>query len=298
MNIHDARLSPFDLPPVHMNNSRTILDPSKKVLAAHNSCALAVMIKAPRAGEVKTRLIPPLTPDEASELSICFLRDTAANIANVACATNAQGVIVYTPQGAESAFDGLLPDGFSLLAQRGASFGDRLFNATQDLLAVGYESLCLINSDSPTLPAEMLIAAVKYLAREGDRAALGAAEDGGYYLIGLKRAHRRLFTDIDWSTERVLAQTIERASEINLEVEVLPSWYDVDDAGSLNRLRNELFSSNGHRAGQHKSTEYKTTEYKAAGYEAPRTRDYLARLIEAKGRKRLWLAAERKEAGS
>ncbi|MBA2525531.1 MAG: TIGR04282 family arsenosugar biosynthesis glycosyltransferase [Pyrinomonadaceae bacterium] len=168
-----------------------------------------MMIKAPQAGTSKTRLVPPLTQDEAAALSVCFLQDTAANIAGVSSQGGAEGVAVYTPVGAEAAFDGLLPERFKLLAQRGEGFGERLLNATEDLLAVGYQSVCLIDSDSPTLPSTLLQAAVSALARAGDRAILGAADDGGYYLIGLKRAHGHLFEKIDWSTPRVLSQTLD-----------------------------------------------------------------------------------------
>jgi hypothetical protein len=70
---------------------------------------------------------------------------------------------------------------------------------------------------------------------------LGPSTDGGYYLLGLKRPHRRLFEDIDWSTERVAAQTLQRAHELDLAVHQLPSWYDVDDAGTLRLLMGELF---------------------------------------------------------
>lgn len=244
----------------------------------HASCALAVMIKAPRAGASKTRLVPPLSSSEAAALSICFLRDTTAKIADIATQGNAEGIVVYTPVGAEAAFDGLLPETFSLLAQRGESLGDRLFHATEDLLAMGYESLCLVDSDSPTLPPALLAEAVAALSRTGDRVVLGAAEDGGYYLIGLKSAHRHLFTEIEWSAARVLSQTIERAAEIKLEVETLPCWYDVDDAKTLQQLCEELFGMHGQR----------TARDGLNGYAAPHTRDYLARLIEREGRERVW----------
>jgi rSAM/selenodomain-associated transferase 1 len=231
---------------------------------------------------VKTRLVPPLTSEEAAALNICFLRDMTANIAGITRSGGADGVIVYTPVGAESAYDGLLPEGFSLLAQRGASLGDRLLHAAEDLLAVGYNSLCLIDSDSPTLPGSLLRAAVAALKRPGARVALGAADDGGYYLIGLKHAHRRLFEDVDWSTARVLRQTIERAAEINLAVELLPAWYDVDEASSLRRLCEELFAKPDKPDGR---------DYRA-GYDATYTRDYLARLIGAEGRSRIWPEAQ------
>jgi rSAM/selenodomain-associated transferase 1 len=241
-----------------------------------------MMIKAPRAGESKTRLVPPLSPDEAAELSVCFLRDTAANIAGVSSEGGADGVAVYTPVGAEAAFDGLLPLTFKLLAQRGEGFGERLLYATSDLLAVGYKSVCLIDSDSPTLPSALLQTAVSALARAGDRVVLGAADDGGYYLIGLNCAHRRLFEKIDWSTPKVFTQTVERAAEINLEVELLPSWYDVDDAATLGRLCDEIFA--------HDSTSGAQNGFER--YEAPHTTEYLTRLFKAEGCQRLWPGGE------
>src|SRR5713226_3270214 len=88
-------------------------------------CALAVMTKAPRAGQVKTRLVPPLTPAEAAQLNTCFLRDTADAIAK-ATGDIAQGIAVFTPVGAEQAYSDILPHDFDLLPQRGNGFGERL----------------------------------------------------------------------------------------------------------------------------------------------------------------------------
>jgi len=261
-----------------MKNPYPILAQDSASFASRGSCALAMMIKAPRAGESKTRLVPPLAPDEAAALSVCFLRDTAENIAGVSSLGGAEGIAVYTPAGAAAAFDGLLPETFKLLSQRGEGFGERLLNAASDLLALGYKSVCLIDSDSPTLPSALLEAAVSALARAGDRVVLGAAEDGGYYLIGLKQSHPYLFHNVDWSTSRVLSQTIERANGIDLEIELLPAWYDVDDAATLGRLCDELFA--------HDSTSGAQNGF--GRHEAPHTTEYLARLLKAEGRQRLW----------
>jgi uncharacterized protein len=230
-----------------MEQAHQILDPLAPRLLSKGCCALAVMIKAPQAGSSKTRLVPPLTPDEAAALSASFLRDTAGNIDSIA-APGAEGVAVYTPAGAEEVIKSLLPTGFKLLTQRGQGFGERLLHAAEDLLTIGYDCLCLIDSDSPTLPPGLLVAAMNELSRPGDRVVLGASDDGGYYLIGLKQVHPRLFSDIEWSTARVLEQTIERASEINLEIKVLPAWYDVDSAATLHRLCEEIFATNGREA--------------------------------------------------
>jgi rSAM/selenodomain-associated transferase 1 len=262
-----------------------VLDPNLPDRGARGLCALAVMTKAPQAGRVKTRLVPPLTPEEAAELNKCFLRDTAAAIS--ACsrrpvgdaskmqlkhgsasrseaATAACGIAVYTPVGAESAYTDILPADFSLLPQRGDKFGERLYFAVEDLFKCGFDSVSLIDSDSPTVPRENLAEAVELLNTTEDRVVLGPSDDGGYYLIGVKKPHQHLFDQIDWSTERVLNQTIQRATEIGLEVKLLPTGYDVDDGASLRRLCDEILAD--------------TT----AADIAPYTRQFLASFVERK----------------
>ena len=108
------------------------------------------------------------------------------------------------------------------------------------MLAAGHDSACVLNSDSPTLPSAYLAEAARLLAMPGDRAVLGPSADGGYYILGLKQAHRRMFDDIAWSTETVAEQTRERARELGLELHVLPTWYDVDDAETLRMLVADL----------------------------------------------------------
>ncbi len=160
-------------------------------------------------------------------------------------ATAACGIAVYTPVGAESAYNDILPADFSLLPQRGEKFGERLYFAVEDLFKCGFDSVCLIDSDSPTVPAENFAEAVELLSTTEDRVVLGPSDDGGYYLIGVKKPHRHLFEQIDWSTERVLNQTMQRATEIGIEVKLLPTGYDVDDGASLRRLCNELLGQQG-----------------------------------------------------
>lgn len=261
-----------------------VLDPNLPDPGAKALCALAVMTKAPRAGRVKTRLTPPLTPEQAAELNKCFLRDTAAAI-SIACSgglrppkagtasvhpgahgapPQGSGIAVYTPVGAESAYTGILPADFSLLPQRGDNFGERLYFAVEDLFKCGFGSVCLIDSDSPTVPSKNFAEAVGLLSASGDSVVLGPSDDGGYYLIGLKKPHRRLFEQIDWSTERVLNQTIERATEIGVDVRLLPTGYDVDDEATLRRLCQELLAD------------------KALPDIAPYTRDFLAKLTANK----------------
>jgi hypothetical protein len=205
------------------------------------------MAKASKPGRTKTRLVPPLTFEEAAALNTAFLQDVADNVllaaTQAAPGAGIAGYAAFGPTGSEDFFRGVLPAPIGLIEAWLPNFGDCLFHTIGELFARGHSAAVVLNSDSPTLPTSLLVATAAALAQPGDRAVLGPSSDGGYYLLGLKAVHRRLFDDIAWSTERVAAQTMERAREIGLEVYRLPVWYDVDDAESLNRLRAELGES-------------------------------------------------------
>jgi rSAM/selenodomain-associated transferase 1 len=198
------------------------------------------MAKASIPGRTKTRLMPTLSASEAASLNTAFLMDVSANLLAAGRSAGIQGYMAYGPPEARRFFVDVLPTEIGLIEAWFPDFGDCLFKAVADLLAVGHESAVVLNSDSPTLPTALLVEAAETLGQPGDRAVLGPSTDGGYYLIGLKRPHRRLFEDIDWSTERVAAQTLARAREVDLEVHLLPSWYDVDDLEALRLLVGEL----------------------------------------------------------
>jgi rSAM/selenodomain-associated transferase 1 len=216
--------------------------------APEGACAIAVMAKAPRPGQVKTRLVPPLTPSMASALNASFLRDIFENIQLAAHDSAIQAYVAYAPAGFESLFDGMLArgtrfvlaDGADVSAHRVHGFGRCLLQAAQSLFGRRHDAVCLLNSDSPTLPTSLLARAARALAEDGDRVVLGPADDGGYYLIGMKAPHTHLFEDIDWSTSHVAEQTRQRARALGLSVEELDTWYDVDDAAALLRLCRDL----------------------------------------------------------
>ncbi len=225
-----------------MSVAHRVLSPNEPDPTAAGRCALAIMTKVPRAGRVKTRLTPPLTPEESAALNICFLRDIAGAIAQAG--EGAQGVGCYTPVGEETAYRDIFPADFQLIPQRDGVFGERLICAIEDLLAVGFASVCLINSDSPTVPANAFREAVEVLSQPNDVIVLGPSDDGGYYLIGMKQLHRRVFEEIDWSTERVLEQTKAQVAKAGLTIHLLPSGFDVDDRAGLRRLCDELLAPN------------------------------------------------------
>jgi uncharacterized protein len=220
----------------------------------HTTCAIAVMAKASIPGRAKTRLVPPLTPVEAANLNTSFLRDAADSLLSASALANITGFMAFAPAGSAGFFRDILPERIGLLETVAPSFGDCLFHAAATLLDAGHDAVCLLNSDSPTLPTAYLMAAATALAAPGDRVVLGPSTDGGYYLLGLKRPHRRLFEDIDWSTERVSAQTLARAGELDLAVHQLPSWYDVDDPAALSVLVGELFEDRRFRVWGSKPT--------------------------------------------
>jgi rSAM/selenodomain-associated transferase 1 len=260
-----------------MSRGHRVVDPDKSSKEFAGCSALGLITKAPRAGNVKTRLVPPLTNEEAAQLNRCFLQDTGAEIS--ACCSDltgptsraiAHGVAVYTPVGAELDYADILPADFRLLPQRGENFGERLYFAAEDLFKCGFDTVCLIDSDSPTVPAENFTRAIELLSLPGDHVVLGPCDDGGYYLIGLKQLHREVFEEIDWSTEWVFEQTKHRATQIGVGVHELPRGLDVDDRGALRRLCDDLLGKHGR------------------DNVAPRTRQFLRELAACDGRERIW----------
>jgi rSAM/selenodomain-associated transferase 1 len=222
--------------------------------------ALCIMAKLPRPGACKTRLVPALSYEDAASLSKAFVSDTITNVLEVASRTNARAWVAYTPAAREAKLRAAFGSDIARLAQRGDGFGNHLRNAIVDLLARGHRAVCVIGSDSPTLAPEALARAVE--ACDGsDRVVIGPATDGGYYLLGLARAHPALFEDIAWSTSAVAAQTLARARHLGLPVMQLRHWYDVDEPGDLVTLAQELRS-----------------RMPPGGYRAPATRSVFARL--------------------
>jgi len=196
---------------------------------------LVIMAKRPAVGRTKTRLSPPLTPAEAAALYGAMLRDT------IQLGARLEGVrlaIAVTPPEATSTFRRIGPPGVILLPVAGVDIGDCLNQVLGRLLAAGHPQAIALNSDGPTLPEAYLRQA--FAGLDGADVVLGPSEDGGYYLIGLKQACPELFRDIEWSSEQVTAQTLARAQAMELNVALLPTWYDVDTSADLDRLQGEL----------------------------------------------------------
>ena len=204
-----------------------------------------VMAKEPLPGRTKTRLSPPLSSRQATDLYRCLLQDTLELMKRI---EGVRPIIAYLPPDAEPFFRRIAPPGFDFLAQVGSDLGERLDNALTRYLQTGYQQAVVMDSDSPTLPPDYLRQAFRELEKPAVDVVLGPAHDGGYYLIGLKSPCSALFRGIAMSTPTVMAETLERAQEQGLRVACLPEWYDVDTAEELERLVDELRSQPDHRA--------------------------------------------------
>jgi rSAM/selenodomain-associated transferase 1 len=200
--------------------------------------ALIVVAKEPAPGMTKTRLCPPLSPQEAMELYGCFLQDTLALMARVET-DGVERVIAYAPAGAHAYFQGIAPAGFAFVPQDGKDLAERLDHVLTFYLKNGYGQAVVMNSDGPTLPVQCVAQAFELLNEPYVDVVLGPSEDGGYYLIGLKQPCAALF-DVVMRTTTVLQETLERASRQGLRVACLRHWYDVDTPQDLQRLGAEL----------------------------------------------------------
>ena len=216
----------------------------------HQKLLLVVVAKAPVPGEVKTRLYPKLTIDEATDLYRCFLQDRIKEIGRL---TEIDLAISYTPEESKEYFSRFITNGFHLFPQRGKNLGERLSNIFKDKLADKYDAVSIIDSDTPDLPRYIVQQSFQLLMSNGVDAVFGPCDDGGYYLVAMRRPQPDLFQHIPWSTEAVLAATLERANAIGLKAELLPRWNDLDTFEDLiefyNRHRHQLSEKNW--AGQH-----------------------------------------------
>ncbi len=193
---------------------------------------LIIFARRPVPGRVKTRLSPPLSPDEAAELYRCMLEDV---LAKGAALDGVEKWIFYEPDGeALPFFEGIAP-GIPCAPQEGADLGERMANSLARLLALGYGSVAIIGTDLPDLPPAYVEEAFRRLASDDAEAVFGPSEDGGYYLVAMGKLHADLFRDVPWSSAQVLETSLTRAREAGVAVSLLPVWHDVDTADDLER---------------------------------------------------------------
>jgi len=196
-------------------------------------CAVIVMAKAPVAGLAKTRLVPALGAQGAAALAARMLRHT---LAQARAAGLGPVILAAAPDLDHPAFAEAAASGVALVPQGEGDLGARMRRAFECALAVHAGAL-LVGTDAPSLDAACLRAAQAALSNHD--AVLGPAHDGGYVLIGLRRAEPSLFDAMPWSTERVLALTRERLRAAGMAWYELPALHDVDEPADLVHLRGE-----------------------------------------------------------
>lgn len=193
-----------------------------------------ILAKRPAAGKVKTRLVPPLAPEQAAALAQAMLDDAVAR--GLAPEAGSRARLVYAPPEDEAWFRARYGTGIELAPQRGAGLAERLSAFFEDALAEpGLCTAVAVGADAPDVPARRLAEA--HLALEGGAdLVLGPDGGGGYYLVGLRAPEPRLFLDVAMSTPTMCAETVALARARGLAVVLLAPGQDVDVAGDLERL--------------------------------------------------------------
>ena len=199
-----------------------------------------VFAKNPIPNEVKTRLIPPLSPEQAATLYAAFLTDWCEILAEL---SDVDLVIAYTPAAAQPDLQALIGDDAIYIPQVGTDLGERLTSATQWAAEHGWTKILLVGSDSPTLPISYISQALTLL--DSRNIVIGPSTDGGYYLIGfsvetLATTIPHVFEDIAWSTAEVFQQTVARIHAAEATLGLLPPWYDIDRAEDLAFLHTHI----------------------------------------------------------
>ena len=180
--------------------------------------------KAPDPGNVKTRLVPPLTPAEAAELHIAFVVDMITRFQKLA----RFDIELHTDVSTD-AWAGL---GVTRKVQISGCLGLKMFHGLTDALARGYERAAIIGTDAPTLPSEHVVS----LVCASSSVTLGPADDGGFWGIAADETKPNMFDGVQWSCADTCEQTIASVDAAGLSVGLGDNWYDVDDAEDLERL--------------------------------------------------------------
>jgi hypothetical protein len=196
--------------------------------------ALAVMAKAPVAGSVKTRLVPPLTHEQAAKLYRALLLDQLEHLTSSVFAD--LYVAVQPGEGADM-LESLVPARYTCFPQRGADLGERMGEVFAELWRRGHRNVILIGSDLPPVPFDVLQDGFAILLASEKRVILGPTRDGGYYLVGMNQPAPEIFSGMNWSHDGVLAETIRRLVCRDIAFHLLRESFDVDRVEDLEQLQ-------------------------------------------------------------
>ncbi|TAL37503.1 MAG: glycosyltransferase [Spirochaetes bacterium] len=209
--------------------------------APNRGDAIIVFIKLPGAVPVKTRLGTEIGNDRAAALYRRFVEDEMEILA----ASGADIIVACDPPGGIPGAELWLGGAFAYAEQGAGDLGERMSAALARAFGMGYGRALLVGSDIPDLPGPMIAQTLSAL--DSHDAVIGPASDGGYFLVGFnaRSFEPRIFADIPWSTETVLAYTTNRLRQYGKSFHLLPAWHDVDSWGDLERLLARISSGNG-----------------------------------------------------
>lgn len=185
---------------------------------------LIIFIKNPVLGKVKTRLAAGIGDEKAFEVYLLLLEITRHAAQKTDCTRN----VFYSDEIETDAWD---EDKFNKFVQEGDSLGERMKNAFEQVFALGATEAVIIGSDCPQLTSEIMEDAFTIL--DNKDVCIGPANDGGYYLLGMKKLHAFLFEGKQWSTDSVFGDTVINLKENALSFGLLPQLSDVDTVDDL-----------------------------------------------------------------
>jgi rSAM/selenodomain-associated transferase 1 len=215
---------------------------------------LVLVAKEPVPGKVKTRLSSHLSESQAAHLYSLSIQDMIQEMTQLSENSLA---IAYTPEEAAPIFKKMIPQSIHLFPQQGADLGERLANIFRRMFDEGYGQVHILNSDSPDLPHSLVKQSMNLLNKPQTEAVLGPCDDGGYYLVGLRRLIPELFTQIPWSTDKVLQKTLERVQQLGLQCKLLGPWYDIDTYDDILKF----LARNRKNMDNHKGPGWRTLRY-------------------------------------
>lgn len=207
-----------------------------KAAPTSTTAAVVVFAKAPIVGEVKTRLCPPLTPDEAASLHGSLVMDMLERCQAV---KGCDRILAGSPDRTHPFFKAM--EGrfkVKLWEQVGEDLGARMARTFQDGLESSYHSLMIVGTDIPGITSQMMTQALTALTEHD--LVLGPTVDGGYYLIGLRKHVPELFQGIPWSTDQVYARTEQKAKALGLSLKILPTLRDIDTIEDLQAVTRDM----------------------------------------------------------
>jgi hypothetical protein len=192
------------------------------------------MAKAPRPGQVKTRLAQSFPLSDVTDFYCCLLQDTVTLAQSLGTAE----VAIMCPSADAAELERMAGDAVRVVAQKGEGLAAGLTSVFSHFTAEGYRRIVAFNSDTPHLPVSILRSAFNALSTSD--LVVGPTHDGGYYLVGAKASHPSLFNGDGMGTATALEALSARARALNLSVRLTDPFYDIDVASDLSRLAAEL----------------------------------------------------------